>query len=293
MFGIMARAALRRYVPASHAQLIARSKGKAVVPEFLRAIDPAPPLRDRVYLEIEALIIEGRIPAGQRLVENTLAEQLQVSRGPVREAIHLLERDGWVTLLPRRGAYVRVPTAKELEEFFATRMILESEAARMAAERVADGAVLPEMLRLGEELRRGLEQSRELSAALPDQVDRLALGPDGLVWRRTYRDISNDIHRGLALLSGNESLAEVVAFVARRTRCCSASSDATQRVQRIDEHCAIVDAILAGDPELAERTMGAHLRKLTDVTLTTHSRVHERADARASSRTDTALADSA
>lgn len=244
---------------------------------FLRAIDPAPPLRDRVYLEIEALIIEGRIPAGQRLVENSLAEQLQVSRGPVREAIHLLERDGWVNLLPRRGAYVRIPTAHELQDFFATRVILEGEAARLAAGRFGDGSVDAGSVALGEEIRRGLRYSRELSDALPDRVDRLHLGPEGLVKRRTYRDISNDVHRGLALLSGNAGLAEVVAFVARRTRCCSASSDASQRVNRIDEHAAILEAVLAGDAVRAQAEMTEHLRRLAVLTLETHARVHPEA----------------
>lgn len=244
---------------------------------FLRAIDPAPPLRDRVYLEIEALIIEGRIPAGQRLVENALAEQLQVSRGPVREAIHLLERDGWVNLLPRRGAYVRIPTAQELQDFFATRVILEGEAARLAAERIADGSVDPAALSLAQQIRAGLSYSRELSEGLPDRVDRLNLGPEGLVKRRTYRDVSNDVHRGMAMLSGNAGLADVVAFVARRTRCCSASSDAQQRINRIDEHEAIMDAILGGDPVTAQAEMTDHLGRLSTLTLETHARVHPEA----------------
>jgi DNA-binding GntR family transcriptional regulator len=242
---------------------------------FLRAIDPAPPLRDRVYLEIEALIIEGRISPGQRLVENSLAEQLQVSRGPVREAIQLLERDGWVTLLPRRGAYVRVPSSGELEEFFATRMILEVEAARLAAERVANDADEPEVAAFSQELQRAVDYSLRLSEELPDQVNRVALGPDGLVRRRAYRDVSNDVHRGLALLSRNAGLADVISYTARRTRCCSASSDTSQRSLRIDEHCAIINAVLEGDAARAQEEMKQHLLKLTAVTLEVHARVHE------------------
>lgn len=245
------------------------------MPGFLRAIDPAPPLRDRVYLEIEALIIEGRITPGERLVENSLAEQLQVSRGPVREAIQLLERDGWVTLLPRRGAYVRVPSGEELEEFFATRMILEVEAARLAAERVARDGDASEVAAFAQELQRAVDYSTRLSEELPDQVNRVALGPDGLVRRRAYRDVSNDVHRGLALLSKNAGLADVISYTARRTRCCSASSDTSQRSLRIDEHCAIINAVLDGDGDRAQHEMRHHLEQLAAVTLEVHARVHE------------------
>ena len=82
-------------------------------------------LRQIVYEKIKNVIVSGVIPAGTRLSEVQLAQQLEVSRTPVREAIRQLSESGLVRLTPRRGAYVVLPTARDARELYEIRSALE------------------------------------------------------------------------------------------------------------------------------------------------------------------------
>ncbi|MGH7482742.1 MAG: GntR family transcriptional regulator, partial [Longimicrobiales bacterium] len=83
--------------------------------------------------EIRAWILAGNIEPGDRLVEDELASKLGVSRMPVREALTLLESEGFVDLVPRRGASVALVSAEEAVELFEVRSMLEGRAARLTA----------------------------------------------------------------------------------------------------------------------------------------------------------------
>jgi DNA-binding GntR family transcriptional regulator len=89
--------------------------------------------RARAYEEIRQAIVEGRYSAGQRLVEKNLAEEFQVSRTPVREALRALESEGLVVSLPNKGAVVRSLTAQDVYDIYDLRVRLESLAAERAA----------------------------------------------------------------------------------------------------------------------------------------------------------------
>ncbi|MDV7090346.1 GntR family transcriptional regulator [Rhodococcus opacus] len=90
-------------------------------------------LRDRAYIELRERIIEGRYPAGFRLVERELSEEFGLSRIPLREALQRLESEGFVTVAPRRGAVVAKFDAEAAEHLFDVRESLEGLAARLAA----------------------------------------------------------------------------------------------------------------------------------------------------------------
>lgn len=77
-------------------------------------------------------IIEGRLESGQRLVENELQRKFRISRAPIRESFRILEKNGLVINIPRKGTYVRKITQKDIEENFPIRASLESLAARLA-----------------------------------------------------------------------------------------------------------------------------------------------------------------
>ena len=77
-------------------------------------LDEYKPLRDVVFENLREAILEGKLSPGQRLMEVQLAEQLGVSRTPVREAIRKLELEGLVVMLPRKGAYVADISLKDL-----------------------------------------------------------------------------------------------------------------------------------------------------------------------------------
>ena len=78
-------------------------------------------------------IIEGRLRNGQRLVENELQREFKISRAPIREAFRVLEKNGLVIIIPRRGTFIREITRKDIEELFPVRASLEGLAARTAS----------------------------------------------------------------------------------------------------------------------------------------------------------------
>ncbi len=93
------------------------------------------PLRDHVYARLQDLLIARIFAPGDHLPEEALAQRLSVSRGPVREALQRLHRDGWVTLRPRHGAFVNHPTSQQVDEFFEARAMVEGAATALAAQR--------------------------------------------------------------------------------------------------------------------------------------------------------------
>src|SRR6478752_6601981 len=96
-------------------------------------------LSRRIYSTVRERIILGQYPQGSRLPEKRIGEELDVSRVPLREAVPLLERDGFVYSYPRRGAVVARWDAKAIDDLFDARLSLEVGAAHYAARQVARG----------------------------------------------------------------------------------------------------------------------------------------------------------
>lgn len=119
--------------------LIAVKKGLKFVENLTKLnLDNYKPLRDVVFENLREAILEGKLKPGQRLMEVQLAEQLGVSRTPVREAIRKLELEGLVVMLPRKGAYVANMSLKDIMDVLEVRASLEGLAAYLAAERISD-----------------------------------------------------------------------------------------------------------------------------------------------------------
>jgi len=95
-----------------------------------------------VYLDVRKKIVEGIYGGGTHLTAEGLASSLGVSRTPVREALRRLHAEGLVSLIANRGAFVTSWTRKDVDEVFDLRVILESHAARLAAQRISDEALL-------------------------------------------------------------------------------------------------------------------------------------------------------
>ena len=96
------------------------------------------PLRELVYEELRMLIMTGQIKPGTRMMEIDLAENMGVSRTPIREAIRQLEKDRLVTIEPRRGAYVSDISATEMEDMLFVREPLEGIATFLATQNMTD-----------------------------------------------------------------------------------------------------------------------------------------------------------
>ncbi len=95
------------------------------------------PLREVVFESLRHAIFRGDLKPGERLMEIQLADQLGVSRTPVREAIHMLEKEGLVTVIPRRGAEVAKMTLKDMEDVLEIREALDELAVSLACERIS------------------------------------------------------------------------------------------------------------------------------------------------------------
>lgn len=94
------------------------------------------PLAEQVATIIRDTIINGGFKPGERLVGETIAKKIGVSRAPVREAICLLEREGVVEYIPNKGAFVRSITAKDIVEIYTLRSVLEGLAVKLTVERI-------------------------------------------------------------------------------------------------------------------------------------------------------------
>jgi DNA-binding GntR family transcriptional regulator len=91
-------------------------------------------LPEQIASRLSERIVSGAYTPGQRIMEQNVAEEFEVSRGPVREALRLLEKDGLVMILPRRGAQVTNPSIEEVNEIFDIRAMLNGLRDRLIAE---------------------------------------------------------------------------------------------------------------------------------------------------------------
>jgi DNA-binding GntR family transcriptional regulator len=218
-----------------------------------RPLAPSEPLGERVHTILEERILDGRLPPGERLVETELARQLGVSRGPIREALHQLAREGWLEVRPRQGTYVREYREEELMDFFEVRSLLEIEGARLAARAVATNA-RSDVAELLADLERTLERARELSADLASGDESTLVDA-----RQFHRDASRRFHRTVASLSGSKALAELSEHLAKRTRWYFSPRVLDRREAAWVEHAELTAAIAKGDEDEAVTVMRRHM----------------------------------
>ena len=210
-------------------------------------------MTEAAYHKIRGQILDNELPAGFQITEQELAERLEISRTPTREALLLLQREGLIEIWPRHGMRVKHISVEDVREIYDIITVLEGRAARLAAQRN-----LP---------KRALDKMRDCIA----QMDA-ALAEDDL---RGWADADRQFHQALVEASGNERLAEIVATLtgqAHRLRMITLPLRPKPSGSNRD-HAAVVDAIAKGDPEAAEEIhlrhreeSGAMLIKL----LTTH-----------------------
>jgi DNA-binding GntR family transcriptional regulator len=194
-----------------------------------------PPLRERVRDRLELMIIDGVYRPGEHLVETDLAKRLGVSRGPVREALHLLHIQGWVDLRPRQGAFVHQPSAEEVANFFHVRGLLEVEAASLALDRITAADL--------DELRDQIKAARR------------AIARDDAA---TVRNATAAFHGRIHRLAGNPVLLEMVSLLDKRLRWYNASVAMDRAVAAWDEHEQLVVAMEKKDRRAVISISRAH-----------------------------------
>lgn len=198
-------------------------------------------LREAVADAIREMIRSGDLEPGDRLVEDRLAEQLGVSRNPVREAIRALEATGLVEVIPRRGAYVAALDPEQACELLELRALLESYAARLAARRRTPDDLdrLREVLDDG---RRATEQGDIVSAA------------------RAHRDF----HLAIETAARHPHLGPVVEPLRAQTELVFSVLVDHRGLLGWEQHVDIMRAIELGDEEAASRATERHMESVLD-----------------------------
>ncbi|MDA3628231.1 GntR family transcriptional regulator [Saccharopolyspora oryzae] len=200
-----------------------------------RAAEPRVPLREQVRQELQARIASGRLLPGDRIFEQDLAVELGISRVPVREAIRMLQSEGFVDVPPgRRGVFVRGLDRQQAKELFEVREALEVYAARLAAERAEPGDV-EVMAELAQRSRAALESG---------DIDQMS-------------NANEAFHEKLVDLSGNDLLASMLEPLHGRLAWLFRMNLEPERVCR--EHEAIQAAISAGDADRAAEVAKQHV----------------------------------
>ncbi len=202
--------------------------------------DPAEylPLREVVFKTLRNAIIHGELKPGERLMEEKLAKSLEVSRTPVREAIRMLELEGLVVMLPRKGAEVARITVEDLEEALEVRMAIEDLSVRLAS------------LRIDEE---GKEKLRKAAAAFDaalEQKDVVRIVEKD----ERFHDVIFEATKNRRLINLAHNLREQVYRYRYEYVKDFSSHDKLSR-----EHTRIMEAILNGDVVRAQQAMRGHI----------------------------------
>jgi DNA-binding GntR family transcriptional regulator len=226
--------------------------------DLYRPLAQPQPLRLQVHNALEQLIIDGRLQPGARLIETELAERLGVSRGPIREALQMLSREGWVELRPRQGTYVAKPSLSEIVDYFDVRALLEVEVARLAARSIANGpsSTARELL---DELNDVVKQSSGYWDGIRSQKAEIS-EEDAEEAREFHRKGSQRFHHALAELAGNKALVDLLDRLTKRTRWYFSPRVLERTAGAWEEHDELCEAVAAGDEELAAHLMTRHMQ---------------------------------
>jgi DNA-binding GntR family transcriptional regulator len=195
-------------------------------------------LHDRVIEELRQAILSRRLKPGERLVEGRLADELGVSRNPVREAIRVLTTEGLVEVTARRGASVLAMTDEEARETIEVRALLEGQNARLAARR-RDESILA---RIATVLNKGTE------AVAAKRYDLLP-------------GLNQQFHSELAAAGRNRVLSDLLKRLRERTAMLFAPTDPERQARTWDEHAGILRAIIAGDERSAATLAAEHVMR--------------------------------
>ena len=183
-------------------------------------------LREKILETIRDAILKGSLKPGERVSEPELAERFGISRTPIREAFRQLESEGYLEVIPRKGAVVASLSERDVEEFYAIKIILEGFAARMAAENLSD---------------KDIDRLEAINTKLQKLAD------EGDV--KNFFKVHDEFHEVFIKAAGNDKLLELINQLVmkfKRLRLASLSRPGRMEVS-VKEHQQLIDAFKRHD----------------------------------------------
>lgn len=198
-------------------------------------------LAEKAFDKLSGMILERELPSGTFIVEERLAEQLEISRTPMREAILRLAAQGLLVRAGTRSYAVRTVTAAEFFQSHKVREWLEPEAIELCAGKIPN----------------------EVIDALCEKV-RVLSNSD--VQERAHWQVDDELHTMFAESSGNMVLAKIASDIRVTTRLFEITNPARRVKKDGDEHLAILESFRAGDIKASRKFMVKHIRNLVSDT---------------------------
>ncbi|WP_342246368.1 GntR family transcriptional regulator [Pseudomonas sp. OTU5201] len=194
-------------------------------------------VKTRTYEYIRDSILRGKFPSGSFVEEGVVSSEIGVSRTPIREAFNKLSAEGFVELIPRRGARVRAISPSEMHQFFEARIVIETYAARQVC------AIRP---------------------PIPPRVDELVSEMATLtqfIMAHEIAELDRELHRIIVALSGNAVMLELYDALQFRhlLSCASIPIDSKLLGVVLQEHRELVDALKNYDEEAMVTILSKHL----------------------------------
>lgn len=202
---------------------------------------------EATYAELRQAIMSCTLAPGSMLTEASVMERYKVGKSTCRLALVRLAQDGFVRSVPRQG-YVVVPiTMKDVEEVFALRLLLEPAAAKLAAGKVDTRGLLR------------IEKASRSNTVSRDKGNRIGY----------FLDANREFHLAIAMASGNDRLVRSISsLLDEMKRLVALGFAAKTDSPEIDgDHNKLIEALDAGDGDLAEKIAYQHIERFRDMTL--------------------------
>lgn len=202
------------------------------------------PLRKQVYNVLREAILNGDITPGEKITEVEIADQLNVSRTPVREAFRMLELEELINIVPQLGVFIAgVESKKEIDDIFQMRIELEGLAAYLAAKNITE-----------EQVKRLKDYAQQIKQCVDDNNIEECINID-IAFHQIIKDASNN--------KWLEKFLETLFEQATRFRANSLTQKGRME-EALNEHRELGDAIAEGNSELARELAKGHIKNAWD-----------------------------
>lgn len=214
--------------------------------EVIRLKNVALFAEEKVYKEIKQAILTRQYYPKSQLIENEIAQKLGISRTPVRAALKKLAYEGLVDIVPNKGAFIVEPTFEEFKQIASSRIILEKEAARLAALQIKAAEIHQLNKLLDEEM--NYSQKRDLE---------------------NYINTNMKIHMSIAKASKNKYFIKYIEELITKTTIYLIFFDrfystSLEELNSIKEHKNLITAITGKDPQLSMELMEMHIGRFME-----------------------------